>query len=165
MTHQIHVMPSCDLVVCIDEGRIVEQGTYASLMAQKGGYLANVMAEYGGVGDEEEDEHGKNFGRSDSSKSEKEKPAAKEEKPGGAKLMTAEERTTGSVGWKLYWEWFKFAGGVWFLGGVLFFLGATQATKVGTDVWLAGWTTDAYGLPLSTYMIVYVVLGVLQGLW
>ncbi|KAI9024263.1 P-loop containing nucleoside triphosphate hydrolase protein [Hyaloraphidium curvatum] len=52
-THQIHVLPACDWIVCLQGGRIAEQGRYAELLGQ-GGYLAKLMAEFGGADKVEE---------------------------------------------------------------------------------------------------------------
>ncbi|KAI9004971.1 P-loop containing nucleoside triphosphate hydrolase protein [Hyaloraphidium curvatum] len=44
-THQLHVLPHADFVVCLDRGEIVEQGTYEELLARNG-YLSKLVADY-----------------------------------------------------------------------------------------------------------------------
>lgn len=56
VTHQIHVLPGCDRIICLDNGTIVQQGTYAELMVDKEGYLNKIMTEYGGAGDADADD-------------------------------------------------------------------------------------------------------------
>ncbi|KAI9034703.1 P-loop containing nucleoside triphosphate hydrolase protein [Hyaloraphidium curvatum] len=173
-THQIHVLPRCDRVVCIDGGRIVQQGTYAELMAERGGYLERLMVEFGGAkeGGEEESEGEETETRAESVGDGKIAIARKASTAPDLgstirdpkALMTAEERNAGSVKFRVYWQWIRFAGGVWFVSSVLLLLLAMQGTKVGTDTWLAQWSVNAFGFPLATYMSVYVVLGLLQGL-
>ncbi|KAJ1988194.1 hypothetical protein H4R33_002526 [Dimargaris cristalligena] len=48
VTHQLHFIPQVDYVIYLDEGRIVEQGTYEALM-ESGSEFAQLMAEYGGA--------------------------------------------------------------------------------------------------------------------
>lgn len=178
MTHQIHVLPACDRIICLDSGKIVQQGTYAELMVDREGYLNKIMTEYGGATNAEDEPDGdasvvaKEGGNPDSDKVKIARKASTKVDLGatitpqaGKALMTNEERNAGSVRMRVYWEWITFAGGAWFLFWVLFFLLATQGTKVGTDTWLAQWSVDAYGLSLATYMGVYCLFGFLQGFW
>ncbi|KAG0379808.1 hypothetical protein BGX24_011581 [Mortierella sp. AD032] len=46
-THQLHVLPDVDYVVCMKHGRIAEQGTFQDLMANQGDFF-KLMKKYGG---------------------------------------------------------------------------------------------------------------------
>lgn len=46
-THQLHVLPDVDYVICMKHGRVTEQGTYQDLMAQEGEFYT-LMKQYGG---------------------------------------------------------------------------------------------------------------------
>jgi len=46
-THQLHVLPDVDYVVCMKHGRIAEQGTFRELMSNKGDFF-KLMKQYGG---------------------------------------------------------------------------------------------------------------------
>lgn len=51
VTHQLHFLPYVDWVVCIEQGKVVEQGTYQDLMRKNGeGGFARFMNEFGGSG-------------------------------------------------------------------------------------------------------------------
>ncbi|KAF9948009.1 hypothetical protein BGZ70_002404 [Mortierella alpina] len=54
-THQLHVLPDTDYIICMKDGAIAEEGTYKDLMAKNGDFCA-LMAQYGGVQQEEEEE-------------------------------------------------------------------------------------------------------------
>ncbi|KAF9956927.1 hypothetical protein BGZ72_002340 [Mortierella alpina] len=47
-THQLHVLPDADYIICMKDGAIAEEGTYKDLMAKNGDFCA-LMAQYGGV--------------------------------------------------------------------------------------------------------------------
>lgn len=140
-------------------------------MADKAGVLNKLMTEYGGASNDEEE-------KEQAAATPATKPGIRDRKASikgsdlgatvsptaGKALMTAEERNSGSVEFRVYWEWIRMAGGWTFVLGMAFLLIATQATKIGTDIWLAQWSVNAYpNLTLTTYMVVYVVLGVIQG--
>ncbi|KAJ3061435.1 Multidrug resistance-associated protein 1, partial [Rhizoclosmatium hyalinum] len=45
-THLLHILPSVDQVIVMDEGKIVQNGTFSELMADKTGKLCNIMKDY-----------------------------------------------------------------------------------------------------------------------
>ncbi|KAF9575849.1 hypothetical protein EC968_001232 [Mortierella alpina] len=52
-THQLHVLPDADYIICMRDGAIAEEGTYKDLMAKNGDFC-DLMAQYGGVQKDEE---------------------------------------------------------------------------------------------------------------
>ncbi|KAF9353229.1 hypothetical protein BGX26_008995 [Mortierella sp. AD094] len=54
-THQLHVLPDTDYVICMKNGVIAEEGTFKDLMAKNGDFCA-LMAQYGGVQAEEKED-------------------------------------------------------------------------------------------------------------
>jgi ATP-binding cassette, subfamily C (CFTR/MRP), member 1 len=101
VTHQLHFLRHVDHIVCIDQGRISEQGTFDELMAANGTF-AQLMSEYGGAHDQPADDvvHPA-------------PPAHHDivEKGGTDRLMTKEERVTGSVKNRVLLAYAKAAGG------------------------------------------------------
>lgn len=92
VTHALHFLPQVDYVICLDHGKITQQGTYAELMADDTGPFAEIFREFGGGMEEEKEEE-----------AEKEEDAVEEagkkpEKLKAKALMQEEERATGSVG-------------------------------------------------------------------
>ncbi|KAF9316334.1 hypothetical protein BGZ91_005586, partial [Linnemannia elongata] len=55
-THQLHVLPDVDYVVCMKHGRIAEQGTFRELMSHKGDFF-KLMKQYGGHHHHDDDDH------------------------------------------------------------------------------------------------------------
>jgi len=178
VTHQLHFLPQVDMVICMRDGKVVEQGTFDELM-KDGKEFSELMASYGGIEElstdteeEQDDDHdkdddkdgnhsdvvdGRNGGvnkakdkgdipeldktllDSDSKIIEKAAEKIKEKKS----LMTVEERATGAVPLKMYFAYFKEAGGFFIASLILLFLFLSQATRVGSDLWLVQWTNNA----------------------
>lgn len=44
--HRLHLLPLFDLVYVLDQGKIVEQGSFAELTAQQDGVLATMWQRY-----------------------------------------------------------------------------------------------------------------------
>ncbi|KAF9974116.1 hypothetical protein BGZ73_002614 [Actinomortierella ambigua] len=55
-THQLHVLPEVDYIVCMKDGVIVQEGSFEQLMEQEDGEFKQLMAEYGGVAEAEVNE-------------------------------------------------------------------------------------------------------------
>lgn len=54
-THQLHVLPDADYIICMQNGVIAEEGTFKELMANNGDFCA-LMEQYGGVQQADEKE-------------------------------------------------------------------------------------------------------------
>jgi ABC-type bacteriocin/lantibiotic exporter with double-glycine peptidase domain len=46
ITNQLHILHKCDHVVVMEQGRIVEQGTYAQLVAENDSVLSRKIASH-----------------------------------------------------------------------------------------------------------------------
>lgn len=55
VTHALHVLPEADYILCIEGGRIAEQGTYTELMDSQGTF-SRLLSEHGGASHPSEDE-------------------------------------------------------------------------------------------------------------
>ncbi|KAG0299227.1 hypothetical protein BGZ98_010242 [Dissophora globulifera] len=183
VTHQLHVLPQVDYVICMKDGEIVERGTFHELM-QNEGEFSSLMKAHGGIeetegesGELDDDEHSvdsaitagaeKALERTMSRKSEvtdqKKKDAAPGDKPKA--LMSQEERSTGSVDGRIYKDYVKAAGGTYLIPLLLFLLIITQVAKVGNDLWLSWWSSDNFKQTQKFYMILYAVWGIAQGIF
>lgn len=141
VTHQLHVLPQVDYIICMKDGEIVERGTFHELMGNEGEF-SNLMKAHGGIEEEqaeEEEEEEKEEEAAGTEQKEKvveEKTESKTEKkntPGGKPkgLMSQEERATGSVDGKIYKDYVDAAGGTLLIPLLLFLLIMTQVAKVG----------------------------------
>lgn len=94
VTHALHFLPSVDYVICIDKGKITQQGTYAELLADREGAFSTLVREFGGGKEKEVEE--KSEVVEDVEEEEEEKKEKKVVKKGKG-LMQEEERATGAV--------------------------------------------------------------------
>ncbi|KAH9919495.1 multidrug resistance-associated ABC transporter [Epithele typhae] len=167
VTHTLHVLDRTDYIYVMDEGQIVEQGTYADLMAN-GPAFSRLMEEYGSL-DRQDD---------DVVAATKKKRAAADAKAAEAGLdakvpvkatqglMQEEERMTGAVDWSVYMRYFRFCGGVMVFPLVLMWIVLAQGAQVGNTLFLGFWTSSTIsGFSQSDYIGTYTALGVGSGLF
>ncbi|KAF5310093.1 hypothetical protein D9619_010353 [Psilocybe cf. subviscida] len=164
VTHALHVIDKTDYIYVMDNGIIVEQGTYESLMRESE-IFSRLMDEYGNLEVDTPDEGGK-------SKKRKDKEASDDgiedngPKKGNTALMSTEERETGAVTWSVYKQYLRFAGGVVWAPIILLLLTLAQAAQVGNNLFLGFWTEKSiHGFRQGDYMAVYAALGVAQAVF
>ena len=160
VTHQLHVLPRADRIFCMDQGKIVEQGTYDELLSH-GGNFARLVDEFGG---KEEEKHEEEESAVEDAIEEPTKPDAKEKKPEqkSKALMQVEERATGSVKWGVYAEYARAGGGIWVIPAVIISVMCCNGVNIATSLWLSYWTSNKYGLEEGTYVGIYAALGASQ---
>ncbi|KAF9181719.1 hypothetical protein BGZ50_005356 [Haplosporangium sp. Z 11] len=180
VTHQLHVLPQVDYVICMKDGMIVESGTFHQLMENHGEF-SSLMKAHGGIEEGEQeveepesdqgadsassDEKASESGSSETKKdvSEKKAESAASGKP--KELMSKEERSTGTVDGKIYKSYVNAAGGIYLVPLLVFVLIITQVAKVGNDLWLSWWTSDQFNQTQKFYMVLYAVWGISQGVF
>ncbi|KAF9966127.1 hypothetical protein BGZ70_003222 [Mortierella alpina] len=175
-THQLHVLPDVDYVICMKDGRIAEQGKFDTLMAKKGDFYT-LMRRHGGHHDEtNEDGTLKRrvllrsrfsarkvaiddvdvLGSEDDECTvlqESEEPLEKTDIP--QNQMVDEERAEGAVSSDVYRNYFKLGGRLnWAV--IVFLLFLQQGVGVTMNVWLSFWSEDRFHLPTWTYIDIYV---------
>lgn len=183
VTHQLHVLPNVDMIYTMENGRIVESGTYDELMT-RGGAFSRLIAEFGGREQEEEDEEVEDEaeaieGGVAKSRRAKAVHLAKgglrqhengqfggSEDVNGKILMQQEERETGSVAWSVYHHYIKFAGGNWVPFVLVFTIAMITVTNIGNNLWLSYWSERRFaGKNNGFYMGIYLLWGVAQGVF
>ncbi|KAI9335777.1 P-loop containing nucleoside triphosphate hydrolase protein [Obelidium mucronatum] len=176
VTHQLHFVPQCDIVITMKDGAISEYGTYAELMAADGEF-SKLMVSYGGVTD---DDNEKTSAAKEEEKDDKIsalKPLAAtattkegaeiiKEKSGtgtGKELVTAEDRETGAVKTSVFLSFAVAMGGWPVVTLLLFILVLAQSSRIATDLWLVYWANHGIaGLGNAEYMWTYFGLGLFQ---
>ncbi|KAH7104385.1 cadmium ion transporter [Auriculariales sp. MPI-PUGE-AT-0066] len=154
VTHALHVLPHVDYVYVLDQGRIVEHGSYRELLT-RGGELARLIDEFGSS-DAETNKTAMKMTTADKSE-------ASQENDGKA-LMQDEDRATGGVPTSTYIQYFQAAGGAkfWILW-ILALLTLAQAAQVGTTLFLGFWTSRSIdGLKNGHYIAIYIAIGLFQ---
>jgi ATP-binding cassette subfamily C (CFTR/MRP) protein 1 len=69
-----------------------------------------------------------------------------------------EDRSVGTVGWRVVGAYVGAAGGLWWLLLLLTGYTVEQGAKTFTDYWLILWTKDQFGLPLGQYIGLYAAI-------
>ncbi|KAM0753526.1 ABC transporter [Meredithblackwellia eburnea MCA 4105] len=182
-THALHFMPLADRIVCIDNGRITESGTYNELLLAKGTF-ARLAAEYGRSEGETQGEASKSTEATQDDKITGESadgstPASLDEtldeektqngdgeeqspsqKQPPKQLMQAEELVTGSISGKVYAKFFRAANGWTTVPTILFALIIMQGAQVVSQFELVWWQTNRWNHGQNFYLGVYAALGI-----
>ncbi|KAF9042985.1 multidrug resistance-associated ABC transporter [Panaeolus papilionaceus] len=160
VTHALHVLDKTDYIYVMDNGIIIEQGTYEDLMANSV-VFARLIADYGSLEEGSEDgEAGPDSRRKKKQDGEVEDAGPKK---ADAQLMQTEERNTGAVEWSVYGRYLKFGGGLFWAPVILGLLALSQAAQVGNNLFLGFWTSGTVpGFRQGDYMAVYAGLGAAQ---
>eukprot|EP00026_Physarum_polycephalum_P000464 Phypoly_transcript_00465.p1 GENE.Phypoly_transcript_00465~~Phypoly_transcript_00465.p1 ORF type:complete len:1411 (+),score=128.73 Phypoly_transcript_00465:182-4414(+) len=162
--HQLHVLPYVDQVIVLDNGHIVEQGTYTELLA-KGGELEKLVRTHGNKVDESEMGEGESSTAEDSKLTKDKNKNENDEKPtttklANSKIIAVEERAVGSVSWHVYKKYFKAVGGYSLVALIVFFYFLESMSKVAADWWLSYWTSQTSKIVEHRYLAIYVLFGV-----
>ncbi|RXW15854.1 hypothetical protein EST38_g10001 [Candolleomyces aberdarensis] len=182
VTHSLHVLDKLDYIYVMDNGEVIEEGTYDDLMANSA-VFSKLIEEYGNADSDDEEEgqdildkeaavkprksrklskDGKELDLSDEESNEDGPKKPRDE----AALMQAEERNTGAVTWSIYKSYLKFAGGLYWGPWILMLLVLTQAATVGNTLFLGFWTSGTIaGFRQGDYMGLYAGLGAAQAIF
>ncbi|KAI8847092.1 P-loop containing nucleoside triphosphate hydrolase protein [Chytridium lagenaria] len=166
VTHQLHVLEKCDWVVVMDEGRVVEEGTFDDLMKKEEGErsLRAMMKDYQSVTEKDTDADASSSESSTSTATDATatspnlKSAPKSDKV--LDLIAEEDRQRGGLKFSVIKGYWSRAGGapiVTLLVFVMVFLITTQTLR---DLWLAWWSDGKFGLSTDVYFSGYAVLGI-----
>ncbi|RIB06325.1 ABC transporter [Gigaspora rosea] len=157
VTHHLHYLPQVDYVIYMEDGKIVEQGTYEKLM-KDGKTFSKLIAEYGA------DNDGEIKNGEESILDEKEhKNDQMFALPKG--LMSTEEQCKGAVNNGIYLAYFRNAGGLLSILIIIFLLVMTQGANLGNNLWLSFWSSNTFDFPVKLYIGVYCAWGAAQGIF
>ncbi|KAL1706525.1 P-loop containing nucleoside triphosphate hydrolase protein [Schizophyllum commune] len=159
VTHALYVLDRADYVYVVDGGKIVEQGTYQDLMSQ-GQTFARLVEEYG-----VKNEDAAVTKAEDRSETATIVDAKAVDAPQQA-LMQDEERAVGSVSWRVYQKYIRYAGGLTWVPAIIIITALGQCSQVANTLFLSFWSSQSIpGFSNSTYMLVYGMLGVAQAVF
>ena len=168
VTNQLQFLSSCDSIVALRHGKIIEQGSYDDLIADKGSEVNRLM------------NNGMSRLSTQSSKSrlipegeeldsekpdKQESPLAKKEGDNKA-LVTKEERNIGAVTLAVYLKYLKAGGGYLKFALVYFAFVLSTLNGLAITSWISFWTTDGgyENNSQAFYLGIYFSLTVLLGL-
>ncbi|KIK62471.1 hypothetical protein GYMLUDRAFT_41922 [Collybiopsis luxurians FD-317 M1] len=165
VTHALHFLPFTDYIYVVNDGRIIELGTYNELMAN-GGEFSRFVAEFGNNDSEnkeaEEEKEEAIVVEAAKAENEEEVKEKRRKATAGAGMMQAEERNTGAVSGTIYKAYIKSGNGVVLLP--IFFLSVVlmQGVNVMSSYWLVYWQELKWPESQGFYMGIYAGLGVSQ---
>ncbi|CAN8068720.1 unnamed protein product [Agarophyton chilense] len=174
ITNQVHVLPECDKVLFLENGTIRCQGSYATLVATDSSFqqLANEKEREDAKNDREDEDHREesvhepskhSISASVSRSTRKQNVEAPNSPQAGTTLMQEEERKTGNVVLKAYYQYAIACGGLIVFVFMLFFWVATVALSVIVQWWLSYWSErQSLGdpRPIGFFMGIYFALAV-----
>jgi ATP-binding cassette subfamily C (CFTR/MRP) protein 1 len=150
VTHHVHVLPMCDIVYVLDEGKVVEKGTYDELI-QRGVDIAGAVEfekEQNEVSDEDETKDKTNDFEKNNSNGLKSSTNVKGIDAGSNnkaatfdKLTSKEERATGSIDFSAYLNYARIGG---YLATIFTILaqGVGRGFEIGSAFWLSYWSSQ-----------------------
>ncbi|GAA5927818.1 uncharacterized protein JCM15063_006002 [Sporobolomyces koalae] len=163
VTHALHFLPRCDYIICLENGKISQEGTYAELVSDRDGAFSALMEEFGGDLEEKKEEEEAKEEEAIEEAGSKGKKAT--DKPVAKALMQEEERATGSVDRRVYLRIFKLARGCITFTLLVAAVVLQQAAQVVGSYFLVWWQDDQFNKPSGFYEGMYALLGVLQAVF
>ena len=162
VTHALHFLPQVDYVCTISDGQIMERGTYAELMADRG-VFSKFIQQFGSKQQEEEKEDTEEI----TSEVEVEKEgkadgdpntvaALKEQYEKGKTIMQEEERNVGAVNREVYKTYLAAGNGYILIPCLLLSLLLLQGAQVMSSYWLVFWQEQRFNQPAGFYVCDFV---------
>ncbi|KAF9262693.1 multidrug resistance-associated ABC transporter [Marasmius fiardii PR-910] len=159
VTHALHVLDKTDYIYVVEDGALVEEGSYKHLL-DHGPIFSRLINEYGRH-DEADPKAG--YGRKSAQDATLKGP---EEKKLAEALMQEEERMTGAVTWNTYAQYLRHAGSILWAPVILFLMVLTQSSEVGNNLTLGFWTSMSIkGFDNGEYMGLYAGFGAGQAVF
>jgi ATP-binding cassette subfamily C (CFTR/MRP) protein 1 len=163
VTNQIQFLNSCDTVVALRKGEIIETGTFTDLIANEKSEVNRLLAK-------------SSMGKSKKAKETKVEELAIVKKPEQAAdpmihkekkaLVSKEERNIGAVSLSVYLKYIKAGGGYGKFALVYIGFMLSVANGLATSAWVSYWTTDptyennSEAFYLGIYFMLAVTLGI-----
>ncbi|GAA5888140.1 hypothetical protein JCM5296_005447 [Sporobolomyces johnsonii] len=156
VTHALQYLPQADLVVVMENGRIVERGHFAELM-NSGGAFSRFARDFGVDGQEKKEEE-----EDSGAPPKKGKEGEGKEATGkaGKALQQKEEQASGSIGFKVWRQYAQAANGFITVPCVILALFLMGASQVLSNFALTWWQVGDFGLGQSDYIGLYAGLGI-----
>ena len=185
VTHALEFLPACDQVIVLENGAIVDQGTFEKVSQATTGVLASLLqaqkeaqaqqtqeespispvdisplsSEMKANSEEEKKESA--LGESEASKEINAETPAKETEIKKGELTVEETRVKGKVNRSVYSLYFKAAGGFGIIIVIFLLFILAQVVRAINNWWLTYWSNDSAGKDAKWYLEIYIVLGVL----
>ena len=157
VTNQLNILAYVDQIIVLDEGRVVERGTYQELLSKDTDF-SDLLKKYSN--DESEDESGSESDSESDSDDDSTAPLAKK-KEKSTKLHSEEKRE--GVSAKVYWAYGVACGGLSFLLIAASFMFFTEFSRILRSFVLRAWAKEP-DADFHSYIFQYGGLAGLQAL-
>ncbi|ETW02817.1 hypothetical protein H310_05302 [Aphanomyces invadans] len=171
VTNGLNFLKDCDSIVVLEQGRVVEQGTYQSLMDSADGVLAKMVTlcqEHAAENDvaspctltgveplPDGAEEVERRERTESNRSDTDVLSA------NSTLIADEDRSTGDVPWPTYVVYMAACGGVASIAFVVLLFVVTNMTSLSATFWLSYWSEYAVSDSVHSqtyYLSIFIAL-------
>ena len=160
VTNQLNILSYVDQIIVLDEGRVVERGTYQDLLSKDTDF-ADLLKKYSNDESEDEDEAASESDSESDSDDDSLATLTKKKEKNSAKIHSEEKRE--GVSSKVYWAYAAACGGVSFLILASSFMFFTEFSRILRSFVLRDWAKNPDG-DFKGYMINYGGLAGLQAL-
>jgi len=166
-TNQLQFLQSCDSVVALGNGVILEQGTYNDLNTRKGGEIQRLLKEISAASLSNEKKTSFETTNKLSVIKRNDTNDTYSTKKKDDNLLTKEERNVGAVSWSVYAKYLKAGGGYHVFSVVLLGFILAGASSLMSVAWITLWTNDANykKQSLEFYLGVYAALAISLGIF
>jgi len=168
VTNQIQFLSSCDTVVALRKGQVIETGTFDELIANEKSEVSRLLSTSSMGKSQSSVPKTENRGEDEKSSTTTSKQTAGENlKPKEKKsLLTKEERNIGAVSTSVYMKYVKAGGGFSKFALVYFGFVLSVGNGLATNAWISFWTSDSSyenhneAFYLGIYFLLAVTLGI-----
>ena len=190
VTHALEFLPACDQVIVLENGAVVDQGTFEKVSQATSGVLAGLLqAQKEAQAQQAQEEspisplsplemsplssekNGESDGEKKNAKEESDEETTEQAKQAEEALgesdakkgeLTVEEtRVKGKVKRSVYLMYFIAAGGTCIISVILLLFVLAQVVRAINNWWLTYWSNDSAGRDAKWYLLIYIILGVL----
>lgn len=165
VTHAIQHLPQCDRVLVLQDGMLVEMGTYSELVSRASPVFQTFVQAHEASIDKMVDAQ-TNLVKQDTD--DYNSPSSPELTPKQANKRKTDDlnknakqeelRRKGSVSKAMYWRYVQAAGGSWMLFTIVLFATCNQGSSVATNYFLSYWSDHINEHPSSFFLEIYGAL-------
>jgi ATP-binding cassette, subfamily C (CFTR/MRP), member 1 len=153
VTQALHFLPQVDHIIVVDDGTIVEQGSYAQLY-RANGQLKKMVD---GMENRSKNSSKKSAAAQDTTVV---KSEVKRDEHVSSALTSEEDVVTGAISGKTWWGYLKAAGGWRIIGSMFIALLVQQVGAVMMNQWLQWWTRNQFNDKIGVWIGIYNGIGV-----
>ncbi|KAI8831863.1 P-loop containing nucleoside triphosphate hydrolase protein [Chytridium lagenaria] len=168
VTHQMHVLDQCDWIVVMNDGRVVEEGTFGELMGRKDEEgLRKMMKDYlASTNSTDSDSSSVDLSTISADtiplRKASRKPSELPTSTTSTNLIAEEDRQRGGLKWSIVKDYWNRAGGAPMIALVGVSVSLFALSNAVKDLWLAWWSDGTFGLSVGGYINGFAVLGVVN---